>query len=83
MPVFRPGLQGRNCVILKRKQKNSSNPFRIRIFLFLSSYTPLVPSKTIPVFRPKQRKTLSDGAAHTYYSLYKGVPPPGGVNMYS
>ena len=41
---------------LERKQNNSSNPFRIRIFLFLSfgtetiirSYTPVALSKTIP-----------------------------------
>ena len=50
------------------KQKNYSNPFRIRIFLFLSFSFGIgtintfihsaVPSKTIPVFRPKRAKTL-------------------------
>ena len=53
---------------LERKQKNSSNPFRIRIFLFLSfsigvkrirSYTPVVRSKTVPDSRPKWVKSVS------------------------
>ena len=53
---------------LERKQKNSSNPFRIRIFLFLS-YSfgietintfihSVVPSKTIPDSRPKWAKCI-------------------------
>ena len=29
--------------------------------------------KCIPVFRPKRRKTLADGTAHTYIREYKGV----------
>ena len=39
IPVFRPGLWAETLLSLlrlERKQKNSSNPFRIRIFLFLS-----------------------------------------------
>ena len=39
IPVFRPGLQAEimlSLLRLERKQTNSSNPFRIRIFLFLS-----------------------------------------------
>ena len=39
IPVFRPGLKGEimlSLLRLGRKQKNSSNPFRIRIFIFLS-----------------------------------------------
>ena len=39
IPVFRPGLYAEimlSLLRLERKQKNSSNPFRIRIFLFLS-----------------------------------------------
>ena len=39
IPVFRPGLYAEimlSLLRLKRKQKNSSNPFRIRIFLLLS-----------------------------------------------
>ena len=53
---------------LERKQKNSSNPFRIRIFLFLSFsigvkrirlYTPVVRSKTVPDSRPKWVKSVS------------------------
>ena len=39
IPVFRPGLSAETILSLlrlERKQKNSSNPFRIRIFLFLS-----------------------------------------------
>ena len=56
---------------LERQQKNSSNPFRIRIvFLSLSvlliwnlndKYVhtqPVVPSKTIPVSRPKWAKCI-------------------------
>ena len=63
---------------LERKQKNYSNPFRIRIFLFLS-YSfgietintfihSVVPAKTIPNSRPKWVGTY-------LYGLYKGVPP--------
>ena len=62
---------GRNCAIITKisdKQKNSSNPFRIHIFLFLS-YSfgiatintfihSLVPSKTIPDSRPKWAKSI-------------------------
>ena len=39
IPVFTPGLSAETILSLlrlERKQKNSSNPFRIRIFLFLS-----------------------------------------------
>ena len=54
---------------LERKQTESSNPFRIRIFLFLSYssgiktinklYTnPVVPSKTTPDSRPKWAKCI-------------------------
>ena len=73
----------------------------MRILLFLSysctvelkrqipSHTPIVPSKTIPKFKPKSdgqslylfsdrncAKTIPFGAAHTYMTNYKGVPPP-------
>ena len=72
IPVFRPGLFFLIHLELKRK---------------MGSYTPVVPSKTIPdsrpkwaksitVFRPKRREnpTLWDG---TYlYGLYKEVSPP-------
>ena len=54
---------------LECKQKNSSNPFRIRIFLFLchsfgfetinTLIHSVVPSKTIPVFRPKRHKNFT------------------------
>ena len=53
---------------LERKQKNYSNPFRIRVFLFLSYpfgietiYTFIhyvAPSKTIPDSRPKWAKCI-------------------------
>ena len=55
---------------LERKQTNSWNPFRVRIFLFLSliltwnwndkylSYTPVVPSKTTPDSRLKWAKCI-------------------------
>ena len=87
---------------LERKQTISSIAFRIRKFLLRSysfgietimtrSYTPVVPSKSIPdsrpkwakcipVFRPERTKnpTLLGG---TYlYGLYRGVPPPGGIH---
>ena len=65
--VFRPGLAEIMLSLLRldRKQKNYSNPFRIRIFLF-PSYSfgietintfihAVVPSKTIPASRPKCR----------------------------
>ena len=55
-----------SLLTLERKQTNSSNSFRIRIFLFLSysfgmeaikfSYIPVVPSKTIPDSRLKWAK---------------------------
>ena len=52
----------------------------------MRSYTPSVPSKTItdsrpkwtkciPIFRPKRRKTLPDGAAHTYIASIREYPP--------
>ena len=54
--------------LLERKQKRSSNIFRIRIFLFLSfssgieakirPYASVVPSKTIPDFRLKWAKCI-------------------------
>ena len=85
---------------LRRKQNNYWNPFWICIFLFLSSFGietrstfihSVVPSKTIPDFRPKwsvytrfPTKTAQKpypiggggGVGDTYlYGLYKGVPP--------
>ena len=52
----------------QQKKRILKNPFRIRIFLFLSysfgietinsSYTPVVPSKTIPDSRPKWAKSI-------------------------
>ena len=54
---------------LERKHKSYSNPFRIRIFLFLSfsfgiemintPIHPVVPSKTIHDSRPKRAKRIS------------------------
>ena len=44
-------------------------------------YAPVVPSNQDQneenVFRPKRPRTLSFGAAHTLYGLYKGVVPSG------
>ena len=71
IPVFRPGLWAEimlSLLRLERKQKNSSNPFGICIFLFLS-YSfgietintfihSVVPSKTIPDSRPKWAKCV-------------------------
>ena len=58
-----------SLLTLERKQKNSSNSFRIRIFLFFSysfgmeainfSYIPVVPSKTIPDSRLKWAKCIA------------------------
>ena len=71
---------------LERKHKNYSNPLRIRIFLFLSFsfgiemintfILSVVPSKTIPAFRPKRPKTLPDGTAHTHMAYIREHPPP-------
>ena len=33
-------------------------------------------AKCIPVFRPKRRKTLPNGAAHTYMACIREYPPP-------
>ena len=41
---------------------------------WIPSYTPVVPSKTIPAFRPKRRKNPTWWASTYLYSLYKGVP---------
>ena len=62
---------------LERKQKNSSNPFRIRIFLFLSYSFGIETINTFihsryslenqnPIPDQNGAKTLPDGAAHTY-----------------
>ena len=73
---------------LEQQQKQiSQNPFRTRIFLFLtylfrietinSSYTPVAPLKTIPDSRPKRRKNPTLWKTGTYlHGLYRGVPPP-------
>ena len=81
---------------VRAQTKYYSNPFPIRIFLFLSYsfgietintfiYS-VVPSKTIPDFRPKMgsvylfsadqngAKTLPDGAAHTYIAYIREYP---------
>ena len=56
----------------------------------MPSYTPIVPSKTLPYSRPKWvkcfafldqdgAKTPPDGAAHTYIAYIREyLPPPGG-----
>ena len=44
IPVFRPGLKAEimsSLLRLERKQKNSSNPFRIRIFSFFLTHSEL------------------------------------------
>ena len=71
MPVFRPGVLAEimlSSLRLERKHKNSSNPFRIRIFVFLSFSLGIemintfihsvAPSKTIPDSRPKWAKCI-------------------------
>ena len=71
IPVFRPGFRQKFCYQyfwLDWKQKYSSNPFRVRIFLFLSHSFGIetintflyseIPSKTIPDSRPKWAKCI-------------------------
>ena len=73
---------------LEPKQKNSSNPFRIRIFLFLSysfginekyvHHATLARSKTIPDSRTKWAKgpkTIPFGSARTYVAYIREYPP--------
>ena len=72
--------------LLRLERKNYSIPFRIRIFLFLSFsfgiemintfILSVVPSKTIPAFRPKRPKTLPDGTTHTHMAYIREHPPP-------
>ena len=40
----------------------------------IRSYSPVVPSKTIPVFRPKRRKNHTLWGGTYLYDSYKGVP---------
>ena len=64
---------------LERKQKNSSNPFRIRIFLFLSYsfgiearntfIRSLSPRKLYPISDQNGTKNPPDGAAHSYIDI--------------
>ena len=42
----------------------------------ICSYATVAPSKTIPVFRPKRRKTLPFWAAHTYMGYLREYPHP-------
>ena len=73
---------------LQHKQKNSSNPFRIPIFLFLSySYgietiNTLIHSRSSlenhTSFQTKTaQKPLPHGAAHTYIAYLREYFPPG------
>ena len=79
---------------LGRKQKNSSNPFRIRIFLFLS-YVYSFGIDTINTFmhprssfenhtwfQTKMGKNPARWGGTYLYSLYKGVTHPGGGERY-
>ena len=88
--VFRPGLQAEIMLLLLRlefKEENYSNPFQIRIFLFLSHSFGI---KTINTFIhsrssfrflckpypiPDQNGQSVQGGTYLY-GLYKGVPPP-------
>ena len=78
---------------LGRKQKNSSNPFRIRIFLFLS-YVYSFGIDTINTFmhprssfenhtwfQTKMGKNPARWGGTYLYSLYKGVTHPGRVEL--
>ena len=65
--------------------------FKFTYSFGIETYTPIVPSKTIPdfrpkwakfipVFRPKGAKTLPFGAAHTYMAYIRGTPPRGSAS---
>ena len=72
IPVFRPGLYAEimlSLLRLERKQNNSSNQFRIRIFFFLSYsfgfetintfiHSRVVLSKTMPDSKPRWVKCI-------------------------
>ena len=78
---------------LARKQTNSSNPFRIRTFFFLScsfetetinirSYTPVGSLENHTRFQTKTaQKPYTDGAAHTYVAYIREYPPPPGMYL--
>ena len=98
IPTLRPSLRNYVIIIWIRAatKKISQNPLRIRILLFLSysfgietmnsSYTPVVPLKTISDSRPKclypfanqnGAKTLPFGKpAHTFMAYIGEYPPP-------
>ena len=92
IPVSRPVLQAEIMLALlslERKQNYSSNPIRIRKFLFLSYSFGIETINTFIHFRkcPRRKpypfsdqnstKTLPDGVAHTCILAYIGEYPPG------
>ena len=92
IPIFRPGLYVITTSIRAKTQKLFKSIWNSHIslsFLLIwkCSYTPVVPSKTIPdsrpkwaecisVFRPKRRKNPTRWGGTYLYSLNNGVPPP-------
>ena len=88
-PVFRPGLKGKNLcffydfwfLTFKCKRKISNSQFHLLIKTTnMFSYTPVVPSQSIPYSRPKRRKnhTLWGGMNTSNVMAYvrEYSPPP-------
>jgi len=97
IPVFRPGLLDIVLSLLRWERQIKDFSLKIHFefvyySIFLSfhlelkqqirSYTPVVPSKTIPDSRPKGVKTLLFGAT-PHYGLYMEVPRPPPPQKYS
>ena len=79
--------------LLERKQKNSSNPFRVRILLFLSYSSGTETMNTFihscsslknhTRFQTKTGAKIPTRWARTYlYSLYKGVSPGSSLALF-
>ena len=70
---------------LEHKQKDSSNPFRVPVFFFLThlelkrqkrSYSHVVPLKTISDSRPKWEKSIPvfPDQAQNSYAMWRRIP---------
>ena len=89
IPVFRPGLWAEfmlSFLRLERRQKNSSNPFRIRIFSFILSYS--FGTETIKTFI-QSRSSLKNhtrfqtkmGKVYTRFQTKRSKPYPMGRDI--
>ena len=94
IPVFRPGLQAKimlSLLSLQRKQKNSSNPFQILIFFFLSYSFGIETIKTF--IQSRIRSSLKNhtrfqpklGKVYTHFQTATAQNPTrwGGICLYS